>query len=131
MRTLIVITVIAVLALQNANILNGGQPSDYPVAIVNGCSAIMAGQNPYAPQWLCNGVSPNTLGVGYLVLLTISGLWIVPGLAPVLGLWICWRLRPDPAVFAVLVILSARATVQGMDYLLMSGGVACILSSDS
>ena len=92
MRTLIVLAVLATLALQNANLLNGGQPSDYPEAIRLGCSAIMAGQNPYAPEWLVNGGSPNTLGVGYLALLTISGLWSVPGLAPVIGLWLCWGL---------------------------------------
>ena len=130
MRTLIVLAILATLALQGSNLLNGGQPSDYPVAIVNGCTALLSDQNPYAPDWICNGASPNTLGVGYLVLLTISGLWIVPGLAPVIGLWICWRLRPDPAVFVVLVVLSARATLQGMDYLL-AGGLACWLMSRS
>lgn len=124
----ILIVVLAGLWLQSANLLNGGLPSDYPEAIRLGCHALMSGQNPYAPEWLCNGTSPNTLGVGYLALLTISGLWIMPGLAPILGLAICWRLRPDPAVFALLAVLSARATVQGMDYLLMSGGCAWLMS---
>lgn len=127
---MVFLAILAVLAIQNANILNSGIPSDYPEAIRLGCGALMNLQNPYSEAWNCVSGNPNSLGAGYLFLLCLSGVWIVPGVAPLLGLAVCWRLRPDPTVFAVLSLLSFRATLQGMDYLL-AGGLACWLMSRS
>lgn len=134
-----VVYVIACAALQLA------QPfgiSDYPEAINLPCMAMLRGESPYSV--VCTSGNPMSPGPGYLLLLLVSGLFLIPNVLPFLGIAILgvslfWNAsehyhgtRSDRAVvsfLAVVAVLLIRSTILGIDYLFAGGALWLALSS--
>jgi hypothetical protein len=101
--------------------------TDYKEAISLSCAAMLRGESPYSV--LCATGSPMTPGPGYLLLFIVSGLFLAPGLVPVIGLFLCVALaRPSErwVAFLILAPLTIRSTIWCMDYL-FAGGALCWL----
>ncbi len=108
------------------------QPNDYPDAISFGCRAMLRGESPYSV--VCSSGSPISPGPGCLLVFLCSGLFLAPGLVPLLGIGITASMaRPEErdATIAIVGLLAFRASVFGMDYL-FAGGCLCwlLLRSD-
>jgi hypothetical protein len=120
---------LAILFLQSNNPLTT-IGSDYPEAINFGCLAMLIGNSPYSVD--CSSGSSITPGAGYLLIFLSTGLFLIPGIVPLIGLFLCYLIAKKSKhcdkMIVVTALITTRASIIGMDYL-FAGGLLCWLLS--